>query len=336
MARGDQLARQWMILQELLVSRHGNSAADLADSIQCNPRTIYRDLEALQSAGFPIYSEKVGAKSLWSLLDTMKHQMPLPVTLTELMALYFSRDMLKVFKDTVFYDSLESLFQKTRKTLPPESIKYLDKVQQTLHVSHKPYREYARFKEIINQVNEAAVSKRTVEIVYFSMTGKKETRRLVDPYKVWFFNGTFYLIGLCHKRGEVRMFALNRIKMLHLTKEKFEIPEDFNLEDFLRPSFGLYQGEPVIIKIRFSPEIAEYIREKIWHESQEIEEQEDGSVIYQVEVAGTEEIKHWVLSWGGKARVLEPGSLKDEIRAEAVQMMGQGGVVLSEGRNNVG
>jgi len=57
------------------------------------------------------------------------------------MALYFGRDMLKVFKDTVFYDSLESLFQKIKTTLPPESIKYLKNVEQTLHLCMKPYKE---------------------------------------------------------------------------------------------------------------------------------------------------------------------------------------------------
>jgi predicted DNA-binding transcriptional regulator YafY len=55
----------------------------------------------------------------------------------------------------------------------------------------------------------------------------------VDPYRLWFSNGIFYLIGHCHTRDEVRIFALDRIKMLHQTKETFEVPEDFNLKDFL-------------------------------------------------------------------------------------------------------
>jgi predicted DNA-binding transcriptional regulator YafY len=59
MARGDQLARQWKIIQTLITSRQGKSAADLAGEIECHPRTLYRDLEALQSAGFPIYTERV-------------------------------------------------------------------------------------------------------------------------------------------------------------------------------------------------------------------------------------------------------------------------------------
>jgi len=152
------------------------------------------------------------------------------------------------------------------------------------------------------------------------MSRRKETRRRVDPYRIWFFNGTFYLIGLCHMRNEVRIFALDRIKMLHQTKETFEVPEDFSLEDFMGPSFGVYQGEPVHIKVWFHPDVAGYIKEKIWHESQQILPQDDGSIIFEVEVAGTDEIRFWIMTWGSKAEVLTPASLREDIREEAEMM----------------
>lgn len=256
-------------------------------------------------------------KNLWSLLDTVKHQIPVPFNLTELMALYFGRDMLKVFKDTPFYDSLESLFQKIKTTLPPESIKYLKNIEQTLHLGVKPYKEHGKFKGILNQVNDAAVNRKSIEIVYFTMSRKKESRRRVNPYRIWFFNGTFYLIGFCHMRKEVRIFALDRIKMLHQAKEAFEIPEDFSLDDFTGRSFGVYQGEPAHMKVWFHPDIAGYIKEKIWHESQQMHVQDDGSIVFEAEVAGTDEIRFWIMSWGSRATVLEPASLRDEIRAEA-------------------
>ena len=233
------------------------------------------------------------------------------------MALYFGRDMLKVFKDTPFYDSLESLFQKIKTTLPPESIKYLKNIEQTLHLGVKPYKEHGKFKGILNQVNDAAVNRKSIEIVYFTMSRKKESRRRVNPYRIWFFNGTFYLIGFCHMRKEVRIFALDRIKMLHQAKEAFEIPEDFSLDDFTGRSFGVYQGEPAHMKVWFHPDIAGYIKEKIWHESQQMHVQDDGSIVFEAEVAGTDEIRFWIMSWGSRATVLEPASLRDEIRAEA-------------------
>ena len=97
----------------------GKSATDLAEVLECGWRTVYRDLEALQNAGFPLYSEKIDGKSIWSLLDTAKNNIPIPLNLTELMALYFSRGMMGALKDTVLYESLESLFDKIKTTLPP-------------------------------------------------------------------------------------------------------------------------------------------------------------------------------------------------------------------------
>ena len=73
-------------------------------------------------------------------------------------------------------------------------------------------------------------------------------------------------------------------------------------------------------RIWFSPDAAGYIKEKIWHDTQEIVSQKDGSINFEAEVAGTEEIKHWVMSWGAKAVVLEPESLRQEILAESAEL----------------
>ena len=322
MARGDQLARQWKIIQSLISSRQGKSVSDLAADLHCHTRTVYRDLEALQAAGFPVYTDRAGGKTLWSLLDTAKHSIPIPFSLPELMALYFSRGMMKVLKDTVFYDSLESLFDKIKSTLPPEYIDYLGQIEDSLEVRAKPYKQYGKIREIIEKVSEAAVQKKRIEIVYYTMSRKSRTRRKIAPYKIWFFDGTFYLIANCGLREDVRIFALDRIKALEMTDEAFETPQDFNIDEFMKSSFGVFHGEPVFVRIWFAEDIADYIREKIWHDSQRIEPQNDGSIIFEAEVAGTEEIKYWVLKWGAKARVLAPDSLREETRQEVEAMLG--------------
>lgn len=320
MARGDQLGRQWKLIQALSAYRTGKSAAELAQELGCHPRTVYRDLEALQLAGFPLYTDRVDGRSLWSFVDTVKHQIPIPLSLTELMALYFSRDMLKVLKNTVFYDSLETLFQKIKATLPPEYINYLSRIEKSLKVGLSSYKEYGELTEALNSLNEAVLNGKYIEMIYFTMSRKQETRRKVAPYKIWFFDGTFYLIGHCLLRNSVRLFAIDRIKSLCPTDESFQIPEDFNTEDFMRSSFGTFVGNLTTIKIHFEADIAGYIQERTWHESQEIEPQADGSIIFKLTVAGTDEIKFWVLNWGAKATVLEPDSLRDELKAEAEAM----------------
>lgn len=321
MARGDQLARQWKIIQTLIVSRKGKSAAELASELKCGWRTVYRDLEALQVAGFPLYTDRVEGTNLWSLLDTARHNIPVPLNLTELMALYFSRGMMKALRHTVFYDSLETFFQKIKSTLAPEYLQYLGQIERSLEVGSKPYKKYEEFRDVIDKASEAVLNKKYIEIIYYTMSRKKETRRKVAPYKIWFFDGTFYLIGNCGLRGDIRIFALDRIKRLVPTDENFELPEDFNLDEFMQSSFGVFHGEPVKVKIWFASEVAGYISEKIWHETQVIKQQEDGSVIFEAEVAGTDEIKYWILSWGAHAVVLKPDSLKKEIGIEAEAML---------------
>jgi len=321
MARGDQLARQWKIIQSLTSTRQGKSVFDLAQTLRCHTRTVYRDLEALQAAGFPVFTDKAGGKTLWSFLDTAKHSIPIPFSLPELMALYFSWGMMKVLKDTVFYDSLESLFDKIKATLPAEYMDYLGQIEDSLEVRAKPYKQYGKIRDIIEKVGEAAVEKKRIEIVYYTMSRKSRTRRKISPYKIWFFDGTFYLIANCGLREDIRIFALDRITALEMTDETFETPHDFNFDEFMKSSFGVFQGQPIRVRIWFAADIAGYIREKIWHETQNITPQSDGSIIFEAEVAGTEEIRYWVLKWGAKARVLAPGSLREETRREVEAML---------------
>jgi predicted DNA-binding transcriptional regulator YafY len=236
------------------------------------------------------------------------------------MALYFSRGMMGVLKDTVLYDSLESLFDKIKTTLPPAYIEYLGQIEKSLEIKTKPYKQYGELRDMVGRISEAAIQKKVVEIVYYTMSRKKQTHRKVAPYKIWFFDGTFYLIGNCGLRDDVRIFALDRIKTIEHTDEIFEMPDDFNIDDFMKSSFGVFQGEPVRVRIWFAADIAEYIREKTWHETQRIETQKDGSIIFEAEVAGTKEIEFWVLKWGAKAKVLTPESLRDEIRSEIEAM----------------
>jgi len=321
MARGEQLGRQWMILQMLITSTDGRSVSDLAKKVSCHSRTVYRDLEALQIAGFPIYTEKKDGKTVWCILETAKKKAPIPLSLSELMALYFGRDMLNVLKNTIFYDSLKSLFSKIKTTLPVEYIAFLEQFEKNIKVGQHPYKLYTGFKETLNKVNLAIEAKKYVDLSYFTMSRNKNTRRKVAPYNIWFFDSTFYLVGLCMKREEIRTFAFDRIRSLELTDEIFERPDDFSVEEYMRPSFGVFHGEPTKVKIWFSPEAAGYVKEKIWHESQIISVQKDGSVIFEAEVAGIAEIKIWVMGWGAKAKVLEPESLKEEIKLEIDSLM---------------
>jgi len=120
--RGDQLSRQWRVLRQLEVSKQGITANKIAELSGTSLRTAYRDLDDLQLAGFPLYSETRDGCQCWKFIDTYQSNLPFPFTYTELMSLHISRDLFKIFKGTVFFESLESLFDKVIASLSPETI----------------------------------------------------------------------------------------------------------------------------------------------------------------------------------------------------------------------
>ena len=314
--RGDQLARQWRILQAIESRTHGATVAELAAEEGCHPRTIWRDLATIQAAGFPLYSERQGHKTRWGFIEGYQFHLPVPFTVTELMSLYFYRDILQAFKDTVFYESLDALFRKVKSTLPPEGLSYLRRIEQTFHIGFKPFKDYSRFKEVIKQINEAVLKLRVIEMRYYSMSSRRETTRKVSPFKVWFFNGTFYLVGWCHVHDEIRMFVLDRIRLLHVTKERFIPPLDFDLEEYMKDSFGVFHTDVEKVVIRFSRSLERYLKENIWHPSQVFKKHKDGSLLMTMQVGGLCQVMSWVMGFGRQAEVLEPEHLRKAVAEE--------------------
>jgi hypothetical protein len=114
--RGDQLARQWRLIRAIEASPNGLTVAETAQREETGIRTINRDLEALQTAGFPLYTEKIDWTNRWAFIGPFKFKIPPLFTLTGLMSLYFYKELIRVLKGAPFYNSLESVFKKMQST----------------------------------------------------------------------------------------------------------------------------------------------------------------------------------------------------------------------------
>jgi predicted DNA-binding transcriptional regulator YafY len=122
------------------------------------------------------------------------------------------------------------------------------------------------------------------------------------------------MIGYCHMRKDIRTFLVDRMQKIKLTEETFAPPVGFSLENYLRHSFGMFTEELVRVKVRFHKSLTRYLLERRWHPSQKNKKLKDGSLELAFEVAGTKEIKTWIMGFGFLAKVLEPASLVKEIK----------------------
>jgi predicted DNA-binding transcriptional regulator YafY len=313
--RGDQLARQWQLIQRLAKSRAGVGLDELARDLDCVRRTVYRDLDALMYAGFPVVSEKRDNRVFYRFLDSFRLG-DVPFTADELLALAFSEDLLRVLEGTVFHDSIRSALAKIRAGLGPELSAYLNRLSDSFRVLPGPHKRYAQSSEAIRLLNESVLSQRTVEIEYRTgRSGEKSTRQF-DPYRVWYRSGGLYVIGHDHRSGEIRTFAVDRILAISATSNPFEIDEGFDFDATLSSAFGVISETPVAVRIRFDAEWRSHVMEHTWHPSQKIAELEDGSIELFMEVGGSAELRNWIMSFGAAAQVLEPAALRRDVIAE--------------------
>jgi predicted DNA-binding transcriptional regulator YafY len=313
--RGDQLSRQWRLIQRLARSRFGVGLDELADDLECHRRTVYRDLDALQFAGFPVLSDRRDGKVFYKFLDHFQLG-DVPFTPDEILALAFGEDLLRALEGTVFHDSIRSALDKIRASLGPELSEYLARLGESFRVLPGPHGDYAALRDTIRVLNEAVLERRGVRIRYRTggATGRERAREL-DPYRIWYRGGALYVVGHDHLSGEVRTFAVGRIRSIERGERRFQIPKDFDFDARIASSFGVVHEPPVRVRILFDPRWADWVAERTWHPTQKLE-RKGRSLELSMEVGGAAEVRSWVLSFGAGAEVLEPESLREEVRAE--------------------
>jgi predicted DNA-binding transcriptional regulator YafY len=313
--RGDQLARQWQLIQRLAKSRSGVALNDLADELGCVRRTVYRDLDALMFAGFPVISEKREGRVYYRFLDTFRLS-DVPFSTDEILALAFSEDLLRTLEGTVFHDSIQSALQKIRAGLGPELSKYLAQFADSFRVLPGPHKKYAEFRDTIQTLNHAVLAHNTIHMRYRTARTGSVSNRDLDPYRVWYRSGGLYVVGMDHQSSEIRTFAVDRIRRIEPTDQKFEIPESFDFDTYMGSSFGVIADQAVKVRIRFDRRWTTFVQERSWHESQQFKKRPGGKIDLSMDVANTPDLRTWILSFGSGAEVLEPEDLRATVAKE--------------------
>src|ERR671914_891943 len=196
MPRNAEVIRQWTILKELEASRRA-TIDDLAERTGVTTRTIRRDLEALQTAGFPLYDEVHDGKKYWTLEHrAFKRLDDTGFTLAELSALYFSRTLVECLAATPFQKDVRSAFDKLAGALTPGMRQFLDRLPLVMQAKAEPgaHPAAARSKEV-SQLLDATLHHRRVTMRYHSFSSNREKDYSVEPYRVVFAQGALYVVG---------------------------------------------------------------------------------------------------------------------------------------------
>lgn len=306
----------------LLEARHGVTIEEMAEETGVNRRTIHRDLAVIQEAGYPLVSEWLDGRKIYRFLTRFKDVPPITFTLQELMTLYFLRSQLDFLKGTPFQEDLDNIFRKVNSVLPPRYAAHMERIARVSLPLLAGGRDYGKVFEPLRLLREALIYQYRTVLIYDAKGKGEPAAYEVDPYTLIFYKGGLYLLGYAHNRRALRTFAVERISRVTVGRERFEMPAEFRPEEQLKSAFGIVEEAAMPVRVRFAPAVAHTIKERLWHPSQGVRDEKDGSVVLSFEAGGRMEIVSWILSFGRYAEVLEPPDLREEVQGVVAEMAG--------------
>ena len=303
-----------MILREIEVS-HGKTIRQLAEMTNVTTRTIRRDLEALQEAGFPLYDVSDDGPKRWKLGRRPFQELDQTTfSLAELSALYFSRALVERLAIPTFEEDLKSAFAKLESALGPRMRQFLDRLPQALQAKPGPTRTHDdnHQRKVTVRLLDAVLHHRRLTMRYHSLSSKREKTYQIDPYRLVYAQGSLYLFAYVALYQQVRTFAVERIQQLTPLDETFTPVEDVT-EAAWPHSLGIYHGKPEQVQLEFASEIAPYVQERTWHPSQTTTLRKNGALALKMNVCLDNSLQNWIRSFGSSVRVISPQTLIDNI-----------------------
>lgn len=288
---------------------------ELADELEVSERQIKTYRNALEEAGIFILS-KSGINGGYEL-SSRGNLLGISLSVEELSLLDMIGSELK-YSDNMYYKEFTHIIDKLKAV----------KCNNNVNIENVEYyavqlRENCNYKEEkikYESLNEAYITSHKVAIEYFSISSGVSSR-VIHPYGLYTYKNANYVVAFCEKRNEIRDFKLCRIRKYEVIKEKFEKDRAFQWERYVENCIGIWKGKEKKIKLEIQYPYAEIIKEKIWVESQIIEDTKNNSIIFTANIMDSPELRSWILGMGRFVKVLEPDTLRESILKEINMMI---------------
>ena len=292
-----KLARLFEIVQILLTEKKV-TAEKLACHFEVSKRTIYRDIETLTLAQIPVYSEKGRYGGIGLIKNfTIDKSFLSQNEQNEILFALQSLNVVQYSKNNITLTKLNSIFNR--------------KADDWIEVDFSRYGENDSI--LFEKIKNSILEKKVIKFIYFNTKGKN-SKRTVEPLKLWFKEKAWYLFAYCHKKKDIRQFKIARIKNLELTCEHFE--RELKKENLKNQNNVNGKGTKIVIEIDKSQAYRVY--DEFLEES--IAKKENGNFEITIEIFENEWLYGYLLSFGEHLKVLKPARIR-EILAKKIEKM---------------
>ena len=311
---------------QLLLAERPRSQQELVQYFRVNRKTIRKDIDAL-SVHHPITEEREGRHVMYRFVDGFRFQPP-QFTPSELATLLLAQQAIAITGPNTgtspFANHARTLMGKVRTALPEYARQRLDVLAHIFGSATTPVKDFTSHATTIELLTTAALEQQRVLMRYYTLTQDRTSERQFDPYAVYFDpdGATFKVIGHDHRRSQIIPFAIDHIRSIRLTDERFTRPSDFDLHTFLEENcFNGIHGEPVTVRLRAYGVTARIFAERQFHPSQRLIERTPATkehaetTTIEMRVASGRGLVRFILSWVPDIEVLSPTELRCEVVA---------------------
>lgn len=310
----------------LLFSGKKYSLTQLAQLLRCSKQTVLRMMEQIELSHQAKIESRIEGGRKWFKIKT-------PLTKPLLSLDVKAIQHLMLCRDFVCHILPQSLREEISRTIAHTTVLLPDQEERSRAMAKlgeayvKGSINYNEHQEYISLLLNAIGERRVCRVSYLASGRLEPKEYCIAPLTVIAHHGALYIscwLVTDTEEPEViyddMLLAVQRLLQVEQTERKFTIKEDCSIKESCR-TFGLMKGEPLRIKIGFSPEVAVYVRERKWSDDQTIITLPDGGLMLEFTATSRPEVMSWVLSFGPEATVLSPEDLKDEIKKLANEMV---------------
>ena len=285
----------------LLVEKRAVTAGELAQRLEVSERTIYRDIDALSAAGIPVFTQQ-GQGGGIRLMDQF----------------VLDKALLSQTQQDEILFALQAVLAAgggvEDKTLAQLTALFHREGGDWLEVDFTDWGSGAAERETFALVKRAILTRRPLSFTYYSSAGE-ESHRTVEPARLVFKSGCWYLSAYCQTRQDWRVFRLARMEKLAL--EEGNCPPRQPPEQLEVPSSGVKPG--VDLHLRFQPTAAWRVQD--YFHPKQITREPDGRLLVDCNFPEDQWLLSFLLSFGSQLEVLSPGYWRDTLIQEGKKFL---------------
>jgi len=211
---------------------------------------------------------------------------------------------------------LDSLATKVKALLTPRVVSRIETDLEALTeaegIALRPGPQQNIPTDLLVDLRHAIMACLKVRLHYRAGGTGRLSRQLVCPYG-FLYGNRHYLVAYStsDQAKDYRLFRLGNIEKIEVTADSFRRRKDFSLKKYAERSFGVFQEEPFDVVWRFSPKAAPDARQFLFHPTQVLEDQPDGSLIVRFHAGGALEMSWHLVTWGNEVEVIKPKKLRE-------------------------